>query len=757
MDEERFGKKESHGKEMERKDMIHNRSSLSYAATVMDDFRLRKVTELRKRGGHPYASRFERTHTAGDIAALEEKTPTKVAGRLMLWRDMGKMAFGQLQDHTGRMQILLQEDVMGKDAYKEALKTLDLGDFIGIEGERFTTQKGEPTVLARSWQMLCKTLRQPPEKWHGVADQETLWRQRYLDLFSNRATFDRFVFRSNFIRKLREFYWQHGFLEMETPILTNAASGALATPFQTHHAAYDLDVYLRIAPETFLKECLVGGFDRVFELGRVFRNEGLDPSHLQDFTMVEHYAAYWDYQRNMVFTEQMLQFLLQEVLGTTTVKIPDREGKLTEVHFQPPWPRLTLREAILQSCGIDFDACTTADDLRRAMKEKWIELDVDVKTLGRGNLIDQLYKKVSRPKLIQPTFITGHPIDLSPLARRNDENPLVTDRFQLVVGGWEIVNAYSELIDPVDQDERFAQQAKASAGGDQDAHRKDDDFVTALSYGCPPCSGWGMGIDRIVALLTQQSNLRDVVLFPLMKPLNSQKQSPAEMKKTTTTKRTKKTDSSSSSSSSSSSPSPMQTSDTPLLQHADYGHLLPAAHGLLEEHTDQTRAHLVATGAAMEALAKKFGGDPQTWKVAGMLHDLDWDKLDKDYEAHCGDTLDRLLKSIKAPGELLADIRAHYQSKYGAEYPLDTMLRKCLYCVDELTGFIIAVTYVRPSKKIADVEVKSVTKKLKDKSFAAQVDREQIRQCEPLIGIPLDEFVGIVLEAMKGVAADMGL
>lgn len=201
----------------------------------------------------------------------------------------------------------------------------------------------------------------------------------------------------------------------------------------------------------------------------------------------------------------------------------------------------------------------------------------------------------------------------------------------------------------------------------------------------------------------------------------------------------------------------MQTSDTPLLQHADYGHLLPAAHGLLEEHTDQTRAHLVATGAAMEALAKKFGGDPQTWKVAGMLHDLDWDKLDKDYEAHCGDTLDRLLKSIKAPGELLADIRAHYQSKYGAEYPLDTMLRKCLYCVDELTGFIIAVTYVRPSKKIADVEVKSVTKKLKDKSFAAQVDREQIRQCEPLIGIPLDEFVGIVLEAMKGVAADMGL
>lgn len=721
----------------------------------MDPFRIKKVAELRKRGTNPYASRFERTHIAAEIPTLEENVATKTAGRLMLWRDMGKMAFGQLQDHTGRIQILLREDEVGKDVYKEALKLLDLGDIIGVEGERFTTQKGEPTVLVKAWQMLSKSLKQPPEKWHGVADQETLWRQRYLDLFSNRSTLERFAFRSNFIRKLREFYWQHGFLEMETPILTNAASGALATPFQTHHAAYDLDVFLRIAPETYLKECLIGGFDRVFELGRVFRNEGLDPSHLQDFTMVEHYAAYWDYQRNMIFTEQMLQFLLSELLCTTTVKIPDSEGKLTEVHFQPPWPRLTLREAIVQACGIDFEEHTTAESLRRAMKEKWIELDVPIEDLGRGNLIDQLYKKVSRPKLIQPTFITGHPIDLSPLARRNDENPQITDRFQLVVGGWEIVNAYSELIDPVDQEERFAQQAKASAGGDHDAHRKDDDFVAALSYGCPPCSGWGMGIDRIVALLTQQSNLRDVVLFPLMKPLGKQGNADSTVEhKTKRTKRTKKTNSSSSSSSSSSS---ISSSMTTLLQHADYGHLLPAAHGLLEQHTDQTRAHLVATGAAMEALAKKFGGDTQTWKVAGMLHDLDWDKLDKDYEAHCGDTLDHLLQSIKAPGELLADIRAHYQSKYGAEYPLDTMLRKCLYCVDELTGFIIAVSYVRPSKKIADVEVKSVTKKLKDKAFAAQVDREQIKQCEPLLGIPLDEFVAITLEAMKGISNELGL
>jgi predicted hydrolase (HD superfamily) len=335
-------------------------------------------------------------------------------------------------------------------------------------------------------------------------------------------------------------------------------------------------------------------------------------------------------------------------------------------------------------------------------------------------------------------------LDLSPLARKNDDNPMITDRFQLVVSGWEIVNAYSELVDPVDQSERFDQQAKASAGGDSDAHRKDDEFVTALEYGCPPCSGFGMGIDRIVALLTCQMNLRDVVLFPLMKP---EKAASAELRAASDETSILEARSSN-----------LEADSNHLLpEHSTYGHLLPEAHNLISAHADATKAHLIATGAAMEALAKKFGGDAQTWKVAGMLHDLDWDILEKDYEKHCGDTLEHLLSTIKAPAELLADIRAHYASKYGADYPLNTMLRKCLYCVDELTGFIIAVTKVRPSKKIADVEVSSVTKKLKDKAFAAQVDRTQINQCEELIGLPLNEFVGITLDAMKTVADEIGL
>jgi lysyl-tRNA synthetase class 2 len=257
----------------------------------MDQFRLQKAELLRKKGTLPYASSFERSHKLDAAKKLPDGKKVRVAGRIVLLRDMGKMTFLTLQDDTGRLQIAMKEEEVGKAEYKEALELLDLGDFIGVSGERFTTQKGEPTVQVKMWTMLSKALRQLPEKWHGIADQETAWRQRYLDTISNRESFERFRFRSEFVKKLREFYWKHGFDEMETPVLVNAASGALATPFKTHHAAYDMDVYLRIATETFLKECLVGGFDRVFEVGRIFRNEGLDPSHLQDFTMVEHYAA----------------------------------------------------------------------------------------------------------------------------------------------------------------------------------------------------------------------------------------------------------------------------------------------------------------------------------------------------------------------------------------------------------------------------------------------------------------------------------
>ncbi|MEK7590589.1 MAG: lysine--tRNA ligase [Patescibacteria group bacterium] len=485
----------------------------------MDSVRLEKAAKLRALKKQPYAAKFERSHMLDTARAAKEETNITAAGRIMLRRDMGKLTFATIQDHTGRLQIVLKKDQVGEEAYKEFLTLTDLGDIIGVTGTRFNTQKGEPSILVTEWTMLTKALRAPPEKWHGLSDRETAYRQRYLDTMSNRETFDRMIFRSNFIKALREFYWKELFIEVEIPVLVNAASGALATPFSTHHHALDLDVYLRIALETHQKECLVGGFDRTFSIGPVFRNEGMDPSHLQEFTMCEHYAAYWDYEQNMDFTEKMFHELQKTVLGfSKEMKIPGRDGSLHNVTFGGKWPRLSIRDLIKKDAGIDFEKYETADELRKAIKEKKIQLDLDIAKLGRGTLIDQLYKKVSRPKLIAPTFVIEHPIDLSPLARRNDKNPGITDRFQLVVGGWEIVNAYSELVDPADQAKRFDDQAEAHAKGDSEAHRKDDEFVQALEYGCPPCSGWGMGVDRIVALLTQQSNLKDVVLFPLMKP-----------------------------------------------------------------------------------------------------------------------------------------------------------------------------------------------------------------------------------------------
>jgi lysyl-tRNA synthetase class 2 len=482
----------------------------------MDNDRFKKLEKIRELGLNPYPDRFERTHSLMEAHASTGDKNVKVAGRMMMFRDMGKITFAHLQDQSGRMQIAFQVDELGKKEY-EFLKLLDLGDILGIEGEVFTTQKGEISLLVKRYELLAKALQPMPEKWHGLKDKETAYRHRYLDLISNRETMERFLFRSNFVKALREFYWNHRFVELETPVLGSSASGALAKPFTTHHNALDHDFFLRIAIETPQKEALVGGFERTFEIGKVFRNEGMDPSHLQEFTMCEHYAAYWNYEDNMTFTEQMFHFLLDRTLGARVVEIPDRDGKLHMVDFGKPWKRVSMRDLIKKDCKIDIDAFPTAETLAKEIKKKKIQIE-GIEKLGRGNMIDQLYKKVSRPQLIQPTFLMQHPVDLSPLARRNDENPEIVDRFQLVVNGWEVVNAYSELVDPVDQAGRFDQQASAKASGDEEAHGKDDEFVKAMEHGMPPQSGWGMGIDRIVALLTQQTNLKDVVLFPLMKP-----------------------------------------------------------------------------------------------------------------------------------------------------------------------------------------------------------------------------------------------
>ncbi|MFA5029502.1 MAG: lysine--tRNA ligase [Patescibacteria group bacterium] len=483
--------------------------------------RLKRLENIKKSGSNPYPEKFDKQQTLADAKTLKEGTEVKTAGRILTIRDMGKIIFCHLQDFSGKLQVVLKEDEVGKEKLKWFLDNFDLGDFVGVAGEIFTTKKGEISILVKKYDFLGKALLPLPEKWHGLKDAELIYRQRYLDLVANEESMARFKLRSEIVKALREFYWGRGFIEVETPILCNTASGAIAKPFVTHYNALDLDVYLRIAPEIYLKECIIGGLEKVFEIGRCFRNEGMDPSHLQDFTMVEHYAAYWNYEDNMKFTEELICHLLDKFFGGRKIKIKDRKGELKEVDFMPPWPRVSLRELIKKDSGIDIDRAVTAEELAKEIKKKKIEIE-GAERLSRGGLIDSLYKQVSRSKLIQPTFLIQHPLDLSPLARRSDDNPAVVDRFQLIVNTWELCNAYSELVDPLDQKERFEKQSVAKDAGDSEAHGKDDEFVEALEHGAPPISGWGLGVDRLVALLTQQDNLRDVVLFPLMRPQNKE-------------------------------------------------------------------------------------------------------------------------------------------------------------------------------------------------------------------------------------------
>ncbi|MFA5359260.1 MAG: lysine--tRNA ligase [Patescibacteria group bacterium] len=482
-----------------------------------ESVRLEKLQRIKDRGIAPYPEKFDKTHSLAEALGEKEGKKVAVAGRLMTFRDMGKLTFAHLQDASGKMQIVFKQDELGNDEYKFLLKNIDLGDFLGIEGEAFTTQKGERSILVKKWTFLGKALRPLPEKWHGLQDQEAKYRQRYLDLISNRDTLERFILRSNFIRALREFYWQEGFYEVETPTLLHSATGAAARPYKTHNNALDIDVVLRISHELPLKELIVGGFEKIFEIGKAFRNEGHDPSHLPEHTHIEHYCAYWNYEDNIAFTEKMFDYLFDKLNIPKKITIQDKDGNPREVDFTTPWKKIDFIETVNKDSGLDIMSYTDVKDLRADCKKKEIEIE-DAENMGLSTLIDNIYKKFSRPKIVNPTILYHYPKVVQPLARVNDSDNRTVDQFQLVVNGWEIVKAYSELVDPIDQRQRFVEQAAAKAAGDEEAMDVDEEYLTAMEHGMPPISGWGMGVDRLFTLLTQQPNLRDSVLFPLMKP-----------------------------------------------------------------------------------------------------------------------------------------------------------------------------------------------------------------------------------------------
>ena len=473
---------------------------------------------------HPYPERFEVNYELCDARELEDGiNGVRIAGRIILMRKMGKMSFLTIADILGKIQVSVKLDMVGEEAYQEFKANYDIGDFIGVEGEIFTTHTGEKTVRASGITFLGKALKPLPEKFHGVEDIETIYRERYLDLIMNDDSKKKFLFRSRFIREIRNYLDNAGYIEIETPILNNKASGATAKPFVTHHNALDIDLYLRIAPETYLKRAVIGGFTKVFEIARCFRNEGIDATHLQDFTMIEGYAAYYNYKDNMNFLREMLQSIVMKLFGTLTITIGDRE-----VDLSGEWEVVSFRDLILRYSDIDIKIYDTKEKLLEKVKEEKIEIDSEIplENLGYGNLVDQLYKKIARVHIVNPIFLTEHPISLSPLARANDDDPTITDRFQLVINGAEIINAYSELVDPQEQARRLEEQAKLKAQGDEEAMPMDYDYISAMECGMPPISGWGMGIDRVVQLLTNSKNIKDVILFPLMKPVNDYEEDP---------------------------------------------------------------------------------------------------------------------------------------------------------------------------------------------------------------------------------------
>ena len=480
--------------------------------------RKEKLDLLRSKGLDPFGKRFERSHLVSDIVEkygefenedLEGKDiAVTIAGRIMTKRGKGKAGFAHIQDLSGQIQIYVRQDAIGPEQY-EVFKIADLGDIVGITGHVFRTKVGELSVKAEKFELLSKALRPLPDKFHGLKDVEQRYRQRYLDLIMNNESKQTFIARSKIIRSMRNYLDSHGYLEVETPMLHSIPGGAAARPFITHHNALDTELYIRIAIELHLKRLIVGGLEKVYEIGRVFRNEGVSTRHNPEFTMIELYEAYADYKDIMALTENLVAHIAQEILGTTKIQYGEYEVDLT-----PQWKRLHMVDAIKEYTGADFWKEMTIEEARALAKEHGIEIK---EHMDFGHIVNEFFEQRVEEKLIQPTFIYGHPVEISPLAKKNAEDPRFTDRFELFIVAREHANAFTELNDPIDQRERFEAQLKEREHGNDEAHLMDEDFIEALEYGLPPTGGLGIGIDRLVMLLTNSPSIRDVLLFPLMR------------------------------------------------------------------------------------------------------------------------------------------------------------------------------------------------------------------------------------------------
>ncbi|CDB74072.1 MULTISPECIES: lysine--tRNA ligase [Clostridia] len=496
-----------------------NLQELESQFSEQESLRREKLVKLQEEGKDPFdVYKVKRTHSSKQVKdnfeELEGKEVT-VAGRIMSKRGQGKVVFSDIYDRDGKIQLFIKIDEVGEEALKQ-YKTNDLGDWVAATGEVFKTKTGEVSVKVKTVELISKSLKPLPEKWHGLKDPDLRYRQREVDIITNPEVKDTFIKRSQIISGIRTFLDNRGFLEVETPMLATIAGGASARPFITHHNTLDLDMFLRIAPELYLKRCIVAGFEKVYELGRTFRNEGMSVRHNPEFTMIELYQAFADYNDMMELTENMVAEVCKKVNGTTKVTY---QG--AEIDFMPPWRRITMVDAVKEYAGVDYNEFKSDADAQAVAKEKNLEFSKPLNTVTKGEVLNALYEEFCEEHMIQPTFIIDYPVEISPLTKKKRGNEMFTERFEGFVFGRELCNAYSELNDPIVQRERFAQQEKERELGDDEAYMIDEEFMSALETGMPPTGGLGIGIDRLIMFLTDSASIRDVILFPTMKPLNN--------------------------------------------------------------------------------------------------------------------------------------------------------------------------------------------------------------------------------------------
>lgn len=660
---------------------------------------------------HPYF--YNKTHTIAE--ALEsDGQKVKTAGRIMSIRAHGQVVFLDLQDSTGKIQVLLHADNLGESFSEFAF--IDSGDFLGVEGGVAPTKTGEITITAERFEFHGKSLRPLPSAWNASDDKEVRFRKRYLDLLVNPNTKRVLDARWLILREVRRFLQdEHNFIEVETPILQPLYGGTNATPFTTHMNALDTDFYLRLAPELYLKRLIVGGYERIFEIARNFRNEGIDQTHQPEFTMIEWYHAYADYDVMMDVAESLIKHLVQKLNGSTRLQVYDQE-----VDLGGTWERITMIDALAKYADIQFNELSD-EQLQTKLRQHNIDL---IGEFTRGKAMFSLFDKLVTGHLIAPTWIKDYPRDVSPLAKKHRANDRLAERFECYIGGKELADGWSEITDSIDQRNIFANEQKRMRAGDSEAHPMDEDYLEAMEYGMPPLGGIGMGIDRLVMFLTNTWSIKEVIAFPTLRPIRTVAETPNVSKNTQTKNDSQKV----------TKPVTNTTSNLPLRAESE---------ALVEEYikTEALRHHSKMVAMAMEAYAKQLGEDSELWYQAGLLHDLDWEMYP---DEHPNKAVTELLADY--PSELIEAIKAHAPQRTGKQP--ETLIERYLFACDELSGLMHAVSLMRPNG-FADMEVKSVKKKLKDKSFAANVSRQDITDGLEMIGKTADEHIGFLIDVFK--------